>query len=705
MALINNIRKRAGLAVGIVAVAMGLFVVGTDLFTSNSAILGKNDTQIGEIAGEKIDVTEFQRELDELVYNFSLRTERSPSENDMHTLRQQAWEMMIVKIAFQQQYDELGLTVTEDEHWDMLQGQNVDFNIRQYFTNPETDEFDRNAILQHLKNLNTVPDNHPQKIFWDLLEKSLDPARYRLKYDNLFVKSIYATDPEAQRAYQEETSVAEIKYLYAPYSFVSADEISYSDEDLKKYYNEHKEDFKIEEGRDLSFVTIDVYPSSEDTLYFKEEMARIAEEFKTVNDDSLFAKSRTDSRDFYGKYSVDMLPSQLQGNFSNLSEGDVRGPYYVNGYLTLYKISEVGTDTVEAARARHILITWENETDAEKAKARREAEGILRQLRSGTDFGQLARENSKDPGSAAKGGDLGWFGRGKMVPPFENAVFNARTRGLIGNVVESQFGYHIIEVTEPATDASLTVASIAREITPSSGTLNDGYLKAELLASSSSNFKEFMENAEKEGLEVLTAEKIGRNERRINVIGNARAVVQWMYRDAAVGDVSKVFELDNTFVVGVLTGKTEEGIAPFDEVKDQVTVKVENKKKAAVIIDKLNGTSGTLDERASAYGEGASVYTSSNLKFSSNTLQTVGFAPEVVGAVFGAENGDIIGPKELENGVIIVEVQAVTHAPEIADYSVYKTQMEDRAGGRVSYALSEAIREAADIKDYRYKFH
>ena len=219
------------------------------------------------------------------------------------------------------------------------------------------------------------------------------------------------------------------------------------------------------------------------------------------------------------------------------------------------------------------------------------------------------------------------------------------------------------------------------------------------------NYPLLMENAEKEGLEVLTAEKIGRNERRINVIGNARAVVQWMYRDASVGDVSKVFELDNTFVVGVLTGKTEEGIAPFDEVKDQVTVKVENKKKAAVIIDKLNGTSGTLDERASAYGEGASVYTSSNLKFSSNTLQTVGFAPEVVGAVFGAENGDIIGPKELENGVIIVEVQAVTHAPEIADYSVYKTQMEDRAGGRVSYALSEAIREAADIKDYRYKFH
>src|SRR5690606_7914626 len=242
----------------------------------------------------------------------------------------------------------------------------------------------------------------------------------------------------------------------------------------------------------------DVIPSAEDSVYFKEEVARIADEFKQAKEDSLFARSRTDSRNFFGKYSIDQLPSQLQSNFSNLSEGDVRGPYHVNGFLALYKISEISEDTVEAARARHILVKWDDESAASKAQARQEAQAILRQLRNGADFRELAREKSEDPGSAAKGGDLGWFGRGRMVKPFEDAVFNASRKGLVSNPVESQFGYHIIDVTETANNTMLKVATIEREISSSSQTINDAYLKAEMLASVSSDYQSFVENAQKD---------------------------------------------------------------------------------------------------------------------------------------------------------------------------------------------------------------
>ncbi len=704
MALINKIRQRAGLAVGVVAVAMGLFIVGTDLFSSTSSIFNKNDTTIGEIAGEDVDYDEFQQELDQMIYNFTMRSNRKPTENELYTLRQQAWEMLIVKHAFQQQYDELGIEVTDDEHWDMIQGNNIDFNIRQSFANPETGEFDRNQVLMYLQQLNQVEDDNPQKLAWSIFEESLNPGRMRIKYDNLLVQSTYSTDAEAQNFYQSETSVAEIKYLYVPYYTIDDSLISYTDSDLRAYYNENKDKFETEESRGISYVTMPVIPSSADTAYFKEEIDRVRQEFIEASDDSLFAKARSDTRNFYGTYTIDQLPERLLANYSNLSEGDVRGPYYVNGFLTLYKVSDIGEDTVESAKARHILIKWENDTDEAKAEARAKANRIIRQVRGGADFAELARTESEDPGSGAKGGDLGWFGRGKMVKPFEDAVFNANSTGLISQPIESQFGYHIIDVTEVSNNTSFKVATIAREITPSDETVNEAYLKTELLASSSSNYDSFVENAQKEGYKVSTAENIGKNDRRINNLSDARPVIQWMYRDASVGDVSSVFELDDEFVVAALTSQISEGVSDFENVKDQIENIVKNEKKAEYISQKLNSIEGTLDEKASEFGPEANTYSSSDLKLSSNSIPNVGFVPKVVGTVFGMEEGQVSQPIDTENGVVVVELQALTPAPEIADYSSYKSQLEQRNSGQASYGISEAIRENADIQDFRYRF-
>jgi len=695
------------LAVGIVAVAMGLFIVGTDLFSSKSSILNKRDTTIGEIAGQEVDYEEFQEQLDKLVNNFALRTNRKPSENEMYTLRQQAWEMMIVNTAFESQYDKLGIEVTDEESWDMIQGNNIDFNIKQTFVNPQTGEFDRSRLLQYLQQLNQITpqdQGYNEKLNWKLFEESLIPGRKRLKYDNLLVKSTYITEVEAENQYQDETSVAEIKYLYVPYYTVDDSLISYSDQDLRNYYNEHQEDYKTEESRGISYVTIPVIPSSLDTLFFKEEMERIREDFKTSKDDSLFAKSRSDTRNFYDSYSIDQLPERLKVNYSNLSEGDVRGPYFVDGYLTLYKVTEITKDTIPSVRARHILVKWQTDDEAGKAAARAKANRIISQLKRGADFAELARTESEDPGTAPRGGDLGWFGKGKMVKSFEEAAFGATSKGLIDRPVESQFGYHIIDVTETKTYTSFKVATIAREITPSDETINEAYLRAELLVSESSDYDSFVENSKKDSLEVFTADNIDKNQRRINDLGDARTVVQWVYRDASLGDVSNVFELTDNYVVAVLTSVVNEGISDFDEVKDEIESKVKNKKKAEYITGKLNGIEGSLDQKSNEYGPDASVSSMSNLKESDNTIQNVGFVPEVVGMVFGMEAGKTSAPTEVENGVVMVELETLTTAPEIADYSAYKSKLEQQVSGRVSYGISEAIRENADIQDYRYKF-
>ncbi len=615
MALINKIRERSGWAIGFVAIGLGFFVVGGDVLGPNSTIMGKNITDVGEIAGETIERDRYQDQIDQIKYKYTVNYGRNPSESEMYSIRQQAWDYLIVKVAFQQQYDELSIQVTDDEQWDMVQGDNVSFEIKQAFTDPQTGEFQRDRIISYLKQINQLPPE--QQASWYLFEQDLKPSRLRIKYDNLLVKTTYTTDAEAKIQYQDESAVAEIKYLYIPYYSISDSAVSLNDDELKNYFNDHQAEYMVDESRNFSYVSIPMLPSGEDTTFFQLEMEQLKEEFKTQTEDSIYARNNSDGNIFYAKQTIDALPGMLQANYSNLSKGDVRGPYFENGRFVLYKISDVAEDTTGAAKASHILIKWTDESDASKATARKKAQGILNQLRRGGDFEQLAKENSED-GSAQSGGDLGWFGQGKMVKPFEDAAFGASKKGLINKLVETQFGYHIIKVTEVLNKNVYYLASVEREITPSDATRNIAFRKADYFASTSGNYDEFIANAERDSMQVFNAEKIGGNDRRFNNVGNARRVIQWVYNNDDIGNVSDVLELDDQYVVASLTKIIDKGPASLDDVKDQIEPKVKNEQKAVFIKEKLKNLDGTLEEISEKYGSDARVYNSSDLKFSSN---------------------------------------------------------------------------------------
>jgi peptidyl-prolyl cis-trans isomerase D len=188
-------------------------------------------------------------------------------------------------------------------------------------------------------------------------------------------------------------------------------------------------------------------------------------------------------------------------------------------------------------------------------------------------------------------------------------------------------------------------------------------------------------------------------------MGEARPVVQWLFRDASVGKVSQVFDLQDQNVVAIMTGEVEKGYRPLASVKEEITPAVRNELKGKVIIEKLNGLKGSLDEIKTAYGQDANVYTTSDLKLSSNSLPTVGFDPIAVGTAFSLESGKRSKPLAGENGVVIFELTNKTIAPALADYSTYKTQLDQGNTNRSSVGVAEAIKEHADIVDERYKFY
>lgn len=703
MALIGTIRnKMTKWVVGAVAIALGAFIVGSDLFGNGPrSIFAGSQNNIGEIAGSTISIDEFNAVVQEQENNYILSFGRQPGDREMTSLRQQAWDLLIARKAIVPQYEKVGVEVGSDEVWDMIQGKNIDENVKSSFVD-SSGNFDRSRLIQYLQSVDAMPANSEARVRWETFKSSLVPGRARIKYENLLIKTNYVTEAEAEKDYHTQNDVAEVKFLYVPYFAISDSLAKVSDGELRSYYDKNKEKYKAKETRSLSYVSFPVIPSAADTATVKAEMDRLAAEFTTTKEDSLFAVDNTDGQSAFTQYTPSTLPPALSS--MSLSEGTVVGPFIDNGNYKLIKMVKSGKDTIYNAKASHILIKWDDTSDASKKAAKEKARKILSDIKGGASFAEKAREFGTD-GTATQGGDLGWFRSGQMVKPFEKAVFDATKKGLLNDVVETDFGYHIIEVTGVKDNTSYTVATIERAITPSDETQNEASRKADAFATDVSSIDEFKETAKKNNYTVIDANEVGTADRRVSNLNDARSIVIWLFRDAKKGKVSEVFELNDEYVVAVMTGETEDGYKPFEKAKEEITPFVRNEIKGKLLIEKIKAQKGTLDEVAKAVSPDATVGSSSDLKLNTSTLPTAGFDPIAVGTAFSLENGKTSAPFAGENGVLVMELQNKTIAPAVGDYSIFKNQLKQAADTRSAYIIMEAIKDGSNIKDARYKFY
>lgn len=688
--------------VGVIAIAILSFVLTDLLGGQNSIFLNGNNRTVGEIAGESVDIEEYQKIVENMKINYRNNFGRSPGEAEERSLRNQAWQYLIVEKAFTKLFINAGIEVGTEELFDMVQGKNVSPDVQQLFVDPTTGLFDKRRLEQTLANLSATAQGRAQ---WADFERNLIPGRMRVKYDNLMVKTGIATKQEAERLYRDQTSVAEAKYLYVPFYAIADSTVSASDAEMKTYLDKHADDFKVNWSRSLKFVSFPIIPSSEDSLSYRDELRDLKDEFESADEDSVYASVITDKDPFLTEYAINELPNILKSNINILRKGDVIGPYLDNNDYVLFKVSDVFEGETGYARASHILIKWENDSSQAKTKARSEALAILRELQAGADFAETAKDNSVDGGSAIRGGDLDWFNSDKMVKPFSDAVFNASRTGLIANLVESEFGYHIIKVTELPSYTKYKIAMVRRDILASDETRDQAFRKADYFAGTSSNANDFTTNAEKDTLVVLEAENLEQNDNTITRLGSARQIVSWLFNTASEGQVSPVYEIDNQYIVALMTDEIEEGTAELATVKLEVEKMVKNEKMGALIAEKLALLEGTLDERATAFGDDATVYESSELSLSSYSLPSVGTAPEAIGTLFSMANGAFSEPILTANGVVVINLINLTKAPEIADYTRYKNTLEQGMQGRASFYVSESIKQWAAIEDSRYKFY
>lgn len=708
MATLQNIRTKAGLLVAIViGLSLAAFILG-DLLQGGSSMFQRNRLEVGVIDGESIQYPEFQQEVEELGEIFKQNYGQNQlDDNTWAQVREQAWQRKIAEIVMGEAYEDLGIEVSSDELFDMLQGSNPHQIIRQLFSNPETGQFDRNAVVRFLKGMETGAVPADQRAYWLNIEQQIVEERTQSKYTYMVAKGMYITGEQAEASATAGSKTVNFDYIALPHSSVADEDITITDKDLRDYYNANKEEYDSEASRRIEYITYPVEPSENDFAEAEEWITGIKAEFEETENTVQFVDTNSDIsfNDAWDK--KDDLPEAIGAwVFDEGAEvGQVYGPYKDGEAFTLAKLykSEMMPDSVEA---RHILL--QVTTQAELVAAQQLADSLKTMIEDGADFAELARTNSADQGSAINGGDLGWFQRGQMVKPFENVAFENTTDSV--TIVATQYGIHLIQTTKRGKlTRQVQVAYLTRNVTPSTKTYQNVYSQASQFVGENPTSEAFNAAVAEQGLTKRVA-NVGENDLTIVGLESSRPLIRAAY-EAEVNDIltnnqdSRIFELNDNFVIAILASVTEKGIAPFENVKSRVELAVTKEKKAELLVEKAKeALSANTDLAGTAEALDVEVQSATGINFNSYSVPGMGLEPAVVGTVAALDVDEVSEPIEGNNGVYVVMATSVNEGVGV-DVAAEKMRLAQTNTYRVGSEVFNVHRNSVEIEDKRAKFY
>jgi peptidyl-prolyl cis-trans isomerase D len=707
MATLQKIRNR-GVFIGIIIGGALLAFIAGDALKSGGSLLANSRNEMAEIAGESINIRDFQKRFNHSIEVSKLMSGQSsiPSEQT-ERLREQVWQQMVQEFVMNQEYDELGISISSDELFDMVQGRNIDPTIRQLFQN-ENGLIDKDQVITTLKKLISAPDGTPQKAYWLNIEEAITTQRALTKYNSLVQKGLYMPNALAKDMVSKASKKVDFNYVVKSYNLISDSTIAVSNSEIKEYYDNHKELFKQSESRKIDYVSFDVEPSTTDYKDTEKWIADLKEDFIEDNNNIQFVELNgdTDFNSFYFK-AGEISNSELDAFATSGSKNDVYGPYFENETYKIAKINEVKM-LPDSVKTRHILIQPVN-GDFKGAEAK--ADSLKALLAKGGDFAKLAKENSADQNSAVNGGDLGWFTQGKMVQAFNDAAFSSKENEV--KVVMTQFGAHIIQVTKMSKlERKVQLAIVDRKVEASQETIQLAYAKARTFAGNNLDRTSFLNAIKNEGLGRKTA-NLKRDTKLIPGLENSRDLVRAAYKTDDMetvlvnSDNSSVFEFGNKFVVAILSTIKEEGIASVQDKAAEIKRAVRKDKKADLIIAEMTKNSAGAQSLLSvAQKENLEVKTATGISFQSFQIPGAGIEPTVISTASMLEKGKISAPVKGNQGVYMLSLTN-ENMDEVSEVSAeaFKSRLEQGYQYRTNYQAFQALKENANVIDKRYKFY
>ena len=654
MAVLETIRVKLGIFITVViAVALLSFIIDPSTLQSvSSSMSSKYD--VGEINGKSISYADFQADVDKFTAINEIMTGSSvQNEETQISIRNAAWQSLVDKHLFIKNAKAAGLNVGEEEMVDIISGV-IDSPV--FTQNPafcdENGIFSAAMVNDFVSYMSADATGRLQ-LYWDYLVESAMTQQFYEKYYSLFTQSNIVNPLMLTNEIEANNNTFDVEFVMVPFGFAQDSTIVVSDNEIKKYYDNHKKFFKQQASRDIEYVVFEVVPSDSDIAAANDDLVKVYDEFVAAENVKSFLLANSDRQLDNHWYKA----GELSTVSSVVNEYVFGNNPAVSGVLadgeTFYAVRVLDTKMVP----EQVYVKYAP------------ADSLL---------------NTVEPQ---------WI---SQVPGFEDVMTAKKgskvtVNGLVFEVVD----------TKDAVEKK-RVAILEKTAVPSKETVNEYYSKANTLATKSAGkYEKFQAACSEEGVYAHPVNRMSEGTSRLGAIDHTKEVTRWAF-DAKVGDVSNIITVDNNyFIVAALKGIHKEGYADVKEVASQIQnvlyMEKAGEKMAAEVAEKIQGA-GSMEAVAEALS--TSVSTKEGVAFSSLTSQ--GLDPKFIGAASVAEDGVICGPVAGSVGVYVYKVTgrdtgAFYTEDDAKSYEAQKTQY-------ATQSILSVMAEEADVKDNRARF-
>lgn len=672
MGTFERIRQISPYAFGFFAAAFVIFMVLSDADISNVINQGNNPQTavLAEVNGEDLLYVDFEAKLKEQIENIRKQNPDKP-DMDESQVRKQVWTQVLDDIFIKQESNKLGANIDEQFVAYLLYNNPPDF-LKNQFTD-STGVFRKKDLYELLNNVdayfakrmgsNADAEQKAQMIkqtreyLNNITDYLLTQKRTDFLTNIVNVAGAFTSTNYLKQKFVNDNSVAQVNYIAFEIKNENPLDYKVTDDEIKRYYDEHKKYYVQKEQRKVKYLTFPIAPSAEDTLRVQKRVRILSEllnsSLEKATRDSIFEVKFNEFGGTSTDYTMikDLEPAKSQF-IANLEVRDVVGPVTLYDGTYFFRLDDKRSGVNEVVKASHILFKFGTPENKDSAKA--EAEKVLKQLRSGGDFGDLAAIHSEDKSNSAQGGDLGYFGKGMMVPEFEKAAFAANV-GDITNLVETQFGYHIIKVEDKKSE-DLKFSEIKLVPTVTSAT------KSAIKRDAYSFYQQLSEGT---NFDTLTT-RLGKRAIETSFFEKNRPILGSQYLadisfNGSKGEVFEPYEMESYgIVVAQVSDIRNQGLTSLEDKKEEIkNILIKSKMlnkvqtKATNIYDKIKNKE--LLASVAEFDNSLEIKIANDVK-NNGAVQGMGKDFVFTATVFNSPVGKIVGPIRGESAYYIIQV-------------------------------------------------
>lgn len=704
MAILGEIRKRSWLLVGVIALALLAFLVNPDTIDK---VFGKNPNILGKVNGDEITRDELNDQL------FIMQQQAQQQGQPTKGLEEQAWQILVQSKLIKQQFEKMGLTLTDEIFWSQLQYDPIFAQNQQYFD--EKGNFKLQEIKSEIEKAQaTNPENYN---FWLKNKKAIE---YRMMARMLFgniTAGITVSKKEAELMMKFRDEMANIDFVKVDYlEFSKKNNVKVTTQDLADYIKLHPTRFKATASRNLAYAYFPATPSAQDDaatlneinkLYLKgTDASNGAENFQNTKNDSMFVELNSDVPFIPQYVGLNQVPQGIKDKIATATIGQTFGPYKEQNLYVVSKLLDKKAS--DSTQSKHILIAYKgaerSTASRTKEAAKKIADSLLAVIKADPAKFAEGLKLSDEPNAVERNGSVGWTTPTSPFAPGYLKFLADNPKGATG-LAETSFGYHIINV-EDKKSGSMTykIAHLAKNVKASDKTENQVLTQATrfIQQTEGKSFNQFKNLAEKNKYRFDNPKTVGRFQGTLPGLGTDKDsdIISWAFdKKRNIGDTD-IFTVEGTGdrIVAYVVGKQDEGLADPETVRDQIEPIVKNKLLAKKIIEKINtGKYTSLDQAAKAFGT-----TKANAVVNLfNPSVNGSMEPRVAGAAFGLASNKLSQPVEGMTGVYLVVKKSVTTNKMPGDVKQIIQSMAQQNAQQFTGSFLKSLQDNADIKDYR----